>query len=409
MTRDEACALDGDDSLAQQRSAFALPDGVIYLDGNSLGPLSHAARDRVQEVVAQQWGEQLIQSWNVHHWIDLPLRVGEKIAALIGAAPGQTLCCDSTSVNLFKVLSCALHLQAGRSVILTEAQNFPADLYIAEGLGRFANGCEVRTVSADALEASLDTDVAVLLLTHVNFKSAAMHDMARLTRLAHEHGALVVWDLAHSAGAMPLELDEWQVDFAVGCGYKYLNGGPGAPAFLYAATRHHAGIRQPLTGWMGHSNPFAFAPDYTPASGVQQFLCGTPAILSMAALDAALDQFAGLDLQAVRTKSVCLTQLFLDLKESHQELSALRLVSPREAEQRGSHLAFAHADAYAICQALIAAGVIVDFRAPDILRLGFTPLTLRYAEVYDAVEILLEIVRSARYQAPEFARRARVT
>ncbi len=411
MTRDDSLAFDATDPLAHKRAAFALPADAIYLDGNSLGPLTHVAQARLHEVVARQWGTDLIQSWNRHHWIDLPQLTGEKIALLIGAAPGQTICCDSTSVNLFKLLAAALHLQPERRIVLTERANFPADLYIAEGIARDNRQavCEIRAVAAEEIADALSTEVAVLLLTHVNFKTAAMHDMQALTRAAHEKGVLVVWDLAHSVGAMPLALDEWQVDFAVGCGYKYLNGGPGAPAFLYVAARHQAVIRQPLTGWMGHANPFAFAPDYEAAPGVKQMLCGTPPILAMSALDAALEVFTDVDLLQVRAKSLALSRLFLALVAASPDLAALRPASPTEDAARGSHLAFAHAEAYGICQALIAAGVIVDFRAPDILRIGITPLTLRYVDIWDAVQILREILRERRYQAPEYAHRARVT
>ncbi len=407
-TLSEIIELDRQDALAPRRAAFQLPEKIIYLDGNSLGALPLSARRRAQQVVEREWGQDLISSWNQHDWINLPVNVGEKIARLLGAAPGQTICCDSTSVNLFKLLSCALHLQQGRSVVLTQIDNFPADLYIAQGLGAHCGpeNCTVKAVAAAELEQHLDSSVAVLLLTHVNYKSAAMHDLQQLTARAHQQGILVLWDLSHSAGAVPLQLDAWQVDFAVGCTYKYLNGGPGAPAFIYAATRHHGSIRQPLTGWMGHTAPFEFAAEYVPSNGVRQFLCGTPAIISMSVLDAALDVFDAVDMHAVRRKSVALTELFLTLAT---DTAALPLVSPRAGEQRGSHLAFSHPQAYAICQALIAQGVICDFRAPDILRLGFAPLYVRYRDVWDSVAILAAILASKSYESAEFTVRHQVT
>jgi len=404
-------ALDQADPLASRRQAFNLPEGVIYLDGNSLGALPVAAQARARQVVDLQWGQGLIQSWNSHDWINLPVQLGEKIARLLGAASGQTLCCDSTSINLFKLLHSALHMQQGRSVVLTQSDNFPADLYIAEGLENNIGvaGCQLQRVAAEAIPQHLTREVAVLLLTHVNFKSGAMHDMEQLTRLAHAQGILVIWDLAHSAGAMPLALDRCEVDFAVGCGYKYLNGGPGAPAFLYAATRHHGALQHPLQGWMGHKAPFDFAASYEPAAGIRQFLCGTPSIIAMSILDAALDVFADVEMDVLRGKSEALMELFLELKDANPVLQELQLASPRASQYRGSHLAFTHPDAYAICQALIARQVICDFRAPDILRLGFAPLYISYRNVWDSSVILGEVMASKVYKAEAYAQRAQVT
>ncbi|WP_018982562.1 kynureninase [Salinimonas chungwhensis] len=403
--------LDDQDPLAAKRALFDLPEDVIYLDGNSLGALPHASIQRVQEVVTHQWGNDLIGSWNKHGWIDLPQKTGDKIASLLGAGPGQVIVCDSISVNLYKLLITALEMQPGRATVVSEQGNFPTDLYMVQGVQALLGEkrCNLLTVAADSIEHALTEDVAVLMLTHINFRSGQLHDMQRLTRLAHAKGILVIWDLAHSAGAVPLNLDDCGVDFAVGCGYKYLNGGPGAPAFLYAATRHHEKINQPLAGWMGHANPFAFSQDYQPAPGIKQFLAGTPSIIAMAALDAALDVFNDIDMTTVREKSVALTQLFLQLKQQHTDLDELILCSPEDTSQRGSQLSFCHDDAYAICQALIDNGVVPDFRAPDIVRFGFTPLYLSFADIANAVEILQKVMHEKRYQKDKYKQRATVT
>ena len=411
MNRQQIQALDRQDPLARKRQEFHLPEGVIYLDGNSLGALPRVARERAREVVERQWGQDLISSWNRHHWIDLPIRVGDKIAALIGAAPGQVICCDSTSVNLFKLLGCALALRPDRQVILSRPDNFPADLYMIEGMLRsgMAGTRRLDLAPEGQLESALDESVAVLLLTHVNFRTGQRYDMQRLTRLAHDCGALVIWDLAHTAGAMPVALDDWQVDFAVGCGYKYLNGGPGAPAFLYAAARHHDRIAQPLTGWMGHMAPFAFETAYRPATGITQFLCGTPPVVSMSILDAALEVFADVTMDALRAKSMALGEVFLELVQADAALAELTLASPPEAADRGSQLAFAHDEAYAICQALIARGMIADFRAPDVLRFGFAPLYISYMDILHSVEALSAIMAGKLYQRAQYRQRQKVT
>lgn len=404
-------ALDRLDPLAPKRAEFNLPDDLIYLDGNSLGAMPLIASQRAREVVEREWGQDLIRSWNQHDWINLPSRVGGKIGKLIGAAPGQTICCDSTSVNLYKLLTCALGMQKGRTGILTQQDNFPADLYIAAGVKDSigGQGCEVITVQEGELLERIDTTIAVLLLTHVNYRTAAVHDMEQLTARAHENGVLVIWDLSHSVGALPLALDQWQVDFAVGCGYKYLNGGPGAPAFIYAASRHHAAMRQPLQGWMGHKSPFEFAPDYIAASGVAQFLCGTPAVISMSVLEAALQVFDGVDMESVRRKSQELSELFLLLVTRSEALQKLRLKSPLAPEKRGSHLAFTHPQAYAICQALIAQNVICDFRAPATLRIGFAPMYVSFRNVWDAVSRLGQLMEDKTYLHAEFTQRRLVT
>ena len=402
---------DSDDRLAHKRDEFHLPSGRIYLNGNSLGPLPRSAKQRARELIERQWGEDLVASWNTHGWIDLPFTAGEKIAALVGAGPEQVLCCDSISINLFKLLAVCLQLQSGRRVVLSQQDNFPTDLYAAHGLQQLLgeNRCELKAVGADQLQQCLTEEVAVLFLTHVNFRSGKLHDMQALTRQAQAQGILVVWDLAHSAGVLPLALDAWGVDFAVGCGYKFLNGGPGAPAFIYANRKHHDQFEQPLQGWMGHASPFEFDPGWEPARGIAQFLTGTPTILSLATLDAALDVFDDIAISDVRAKSTELSSLFLALVESHDELKDLVPESPRDSAQRGSQLAFSHPQAYAICRALSAEGVIADFRSPDLLRVGFSPLILTYEDIWRSVEILAKVVGKGSYKAGEFNRRLKVT
>jgi kynureninase len=404
-------ALDRADPLGHKRAEFTLPDQVIYLDGNSLGPLPIAASERARAVVRQQWGEDLITSWNKHGWIDLPQTVGNKIAPLLGAAPGQVICCDSISVNLFKLLAAALSLNPGRRKVLSQQDNFPTDLYVAQGLQQLlgAGRCDLVTVAESDLEAELDDSVAVLLLTQVNFRSGRAHDIRKLTDAAHSRGALVIWDLAHSAGVMPLALDQWQVDFAIGCGYKYLNGGPGAPAFIYAADRHQAALEQPLVGWMGHESPFDFAPDYLPAPGMRQFLTGTPPVLSMSVLDAALEVYRDIDIDQARDKALNLADYFAARVMESPSLGSMKLISPLAHGERGAQLAYSHADAYAICQALISVGVIADFRAPDILRLGFSPLYLGFQQVDEAVSKLEHIVANEVHRQRRFNRRQKVT
>ncbi|MEM7358447.1 MAG: kynureninase [Pseudomonadota bacterium] len=411
MSWEDACRLDEVDPIAAKREEFHLPESTIYLDGNSLGPLPNKAKQRVAQVIEEEWGEDLISSWNKHHWIDLPERVGEKIAPLVGAAPGQLTCCDSISVNLFKLLTAALSMRPGRRVVLSQQDNFPTDLYIGQGLQSLVGEarCELKTVAADQLEAALDDSVAVLLLTEVNFRDGRKHDIARLTAQAHAHDILVIWDLAHSAGAFPVELDKAGVDFAVGCGYKYLNGGPGAPAFVYVASRHQDSLSQPLSGWMGHQAPFDFNENYQAADGVTQFQTGTPGIISMSALDAALNVFADVDLDQLAKKSAALSELFIQCLSEPQADAQLELVSPASAKERGSHLAYVHPQAFAISQALIAEGVIVDFRAPDIIRFGFAPLYIRYRDIWQACRILHDIILSKRYAEARFQAREKVT
>ena len=419
MNRQDCIALDARDPLAALREQFLLPAGKIYLDGNSLGVLPRATPARVAQVVEQEWGQQLIESWNTAGWIDLPQRIGDKIARLVGADAGELVVADSTSVNLFKVLSAALTIAKAdapeRQVILSERCNFPTDLYIAEALAR-ERGCElVLTDSPEQIPAQLaDGQVAVMMLTQVDYRSGRIHDMAALTALAHRHGALALWDLAHSAGALPVALKSDGADFAVGCGYKYLNGGPGAPAFVWAHPRHAERFWQPLSGWMGHAAPFAFTPDYRPAAGIARYLCGTPALLSMAALECGVDSVLAAEplggMAALRRKSLALTDLFIALVESRCGDQGLSVITPREHALRGSQVALARNEgAYAIVQALIGRGVVGDFRAPDVLRFGFTPLYLRHVDVWDAVAHLREVLDSGEWRETRFNRKAAVT
>jgi len=410
LDRPSCQALDHDDPLAAFRERFLLPEGAIYLDGNSLGALPKAVPGRVREVVAREWGEGLIRSWNAAHWIDLPRRVGDKIAPLIGAEPGEVVAADSTSVNLFKLLSAALELRKGRSVILSEADNFPTDLYVAEGVrDQLGRGHRLRLVAGEELVSAIDEEVAVVMATQVNFRTGFRHDLDAVTAAAHRQGALMLWDLSHSVGAMPVALGRADADLAVGCGYKYLNGGPGAPAFLYVHRDLQDRIRPPLSGWMGHREPFAFERDYAPAEGIARNLCGTPPILALAALDAALDLWRDVDLDALRRKSIALSELFIGLVEERCAGLGLTLATPRDAERRGSQVSLRHPEGYAVMQALIAEGVIGDFRSPDLLRFGFTPLYLRYVDVFDSAVALEKILRRQGWDRPEFRRRATVT
>jgi kynureninase len=404
-------ALDRADPLAPLRQRFILPDDRVYFDGNSLGALPATVPARLARTLETEWGRDLIASWNSHAWIDLPQRVGAQLAPLLGAASDEVLCTDSISVNLFKLLAAALDLRPGRRVVLTQQDNFPTDLYVAQGLADLLGGerCTIRSVPAAELVQCLDHEVAILMLTHVNFRTGVMHDMRELTRRAHQQGALVLWDLAHSAGAMPLDLDGCEVDMAVGCGYKFLNGGPGAPAFLYLARRHQERAAQPLSGWMGHARAFDFSPDYQPAAGIARYLSGTPGILGMSALSAALEVFDGVDMTAIRAKSCALGDSFIAGLETETVLQTLQLVSPREAVWRGSQVSLRHPCAYAITQALIAAGIIVDFRAPDIIRFGFSPLYNRFVDVERALAELAVIMAERRFEDPDFARPRKVT
>jgi kynureninase len=422
-TLQDCRALDAQDPLRALRQLFTLPEGVIYLDGNSLGVLPAATAARVAEAVTREWGQGLIRSWNSAGWFDAPQRLGDKIAQLVGAAPGEVVATDSTSVNLYKVLSAALAIAAedapGRRVLVSERSNFPTDLYIAQALCK-ERGQRLLLVEPEEIAAALTADVAVLMLTHVNYRLGAMHDMAAVTKAAHEAGILTVWDLAHSAGAVPVDLHLTQADFAVGCGYKYLNGGPGAPAFVWAHPKHASRFWQPLAGWWGHAAPFEFTPDYRPAPGIGRFLCGTQPILSMTALECGLDTVLAAQplggMAALRAKSLALTDLFIALVEARCAGHGLGLATPRAHAQRGSQVCLTRSEgAYAIVQALIARGVIGDFRAGDcikhldILRFGFTPLYIGFEDVWQAVEHLRQVLETGEWQQAEFNQKQAVT
>jgi kynureninase len=426
MTTLQDCrTLDTQDPLRALREQFTLPEGVIYLDGNSLGVLPVTAAARVAEAVTAEWGQGLIRSWNSAGWFELPQRLGNKIARLVGAAPGEVVATDSTSINLYKVLSAALHIAAqdapARKVIVSERSNFPTDLYIAEALCR-ERGFRLQLVEPEEIAAALTSEVAVLMLTHVNYRTGAMHDMAALTAAAHAAGALTVWDLAHSAGAVPVDLNAAKADFSIGCGYKYLNGGPGAPAFVWVNPKHADRFWQPLAGWWGHAAPFAFTPDYRPAAGISRYLCGTQPILSMTALECGLDTVLAAEalggMLALRQKSLALTDLFIQLVEERCAGHGLGLATPREHAQRGSQVCLTRTEgAYAIVQALIARGVIGDFRAGDgaagkhldILRFGLTPLYIGFEDVWNAVEHLKQVLETAEWRKAEFNQKHAVT
>jgi len=404
-----AAALDAADPLADRRAAFRLPSGVVYLDGNSLGPLSRAAEARVAAVTAAQWGDSLIGGWNAHGWIDLPARVGDRIAGLIGAPAGAVLACDSTTVNLFKLLAAALALRPDRDVVLSDEESFPTDLYAAESLFRVAGRGRLRLAPRARLLEALDGDVAALMVTQVDYRSAHLLDLTATTRAAHAEGAVMLWDLAHSAGALPVDLTAAGAEFAVGCGYKYLNGGPGAPAFAYVRPDLADALAPAPAGWMGHARPFAFEPAYAPAPGVARLQVGTPPILSLAALDAALEAFEDVSMAALRAKSVALSERFIARVEAAAPAGALRLASPRDPARRGSHVSFACAHGRPVMQALIARGVIGDFRAPDLLRFGFAPLYTRFAEVDAAAAALADVLRTRAWDDPAQRPAGRVT
>ena len=414
-TREACVERDERDPLARLKQAFDLPDDVIYLDGNSLGVLPRAARARSVEVLEAEWGAGLVRSWNAAGWFEMPARLGDKLARLLGAGPGEVVVTDTTSLNIFKALAAALRIQQaaapGRRVIVSELDNFPTDLYMVQGMIDFLQqGYELRLIDAEhPLAEALTDDVAVVSLSHVNYRTGAMHDMTAVTELAHRRGALTLWDLAHSAGAVPVDVAGADADFAVGCTYKYLNGGPGAPAFIWVSPRHQDRFRQPLSGWWGHDKPFAMAADYEPAQGIRRFLCGTQPILSLALVECGLDIALRADIDEVRAKSLALTDLFIRLVEERCGAHPLTLVTPRDHARRGSHVSFRHPQGYAVMQALIARGVIGDYREPEVLRFGVTPLYLGYADIWDAVETLRDILDTRAWDRPEHFRRAAVT
>lgn len=414
-TRDECLEADRNDPLRQYRDEFILPEGVIYLDGNSLGPRPRTALDRARTVIDQEWGVGLIRSWNTAGWFELPARLGNKLAGLIGADRDEVVITDTTSLNLFKSLAAALRLQRQdapeRKVIVTERDNFPTDIYIAEGIIEFLDqGYELRLLDEQlSLADALDGGVAVVALSHVNYRTGAMYDMAEVTDLVHERGGLIVWDLAHAAGAVPVDLSGADADFAVGCTYKYLNGGPGSPAFIWVNPRHQERFWQPLSGWWGHARPFAMEDAYEPAGGIQRYLCGTQPVASMAMVECGLDIALAADIEAVRRKSLALTDLFINLVEARRGNHPLDLITPLDHAVRGSHVSYRHPEGYAVMQALIARGIIGDYREPHVLRFGVTPLYLGYTDIWDAVDALFEILETEEWSRPEFRQRLAVT
>lgn len=412
----EAClAADAADPLATFRDRFALPEGIIYLDGNSLGVLPKEAPARAAQVIHEEWGTDLIGSWNTHHWFDLPVRIGAKIATLIGGEGGECVATDTTSINLFKALGAALEIQRTehpeRRVIISERENFPTDLYMIEGMIRFLDrGYELRLIDDEfTLEAALGDDVAAVVLTQVNYRTGRLWDIVESTRQVHAAGALVIWDLCHSAGAVPVRLDKALADFAVGCTYKYLNGGPGSPAFIWVADRHLNKAWQPLSGWWGHDKPFDMAVNYAPAQGIKRFLVGTQPIISLATMEVGIDIALGVDEDELRRKSLALTSLFIELVERRIPGHPLTLITPMSAVERGSHVSFQHPEGFAVMKALIAHGVVGDYREPEVLRFGITPLYLGYADIWDAVETLRKILDEEIWRAPEYQVRGAVT
>lgn len=415
LTREHCLAADRQDQLAALRQQFDLPPGVLYLDGNSLGVLPRSAEARSLEVLRQEWGVGLIRSWNSADWFELPRRLGNKLAGLIGAGSAEVVITDTTSLNIFKALAAAIRIQQQaapqRKVIVSERDNFPTDLYMIQGMiDLLQQGYEMRLIDdCLSLEQAVGEDVAVLLLSHVNYRTGAMYDMAAVTAQAHQQGVLTIWDLAHAAGAVPVDLNAAQADFAVGCTYKYLNGGPGSPAFIWVAARHQDGFWQPLSGWWGHSRPFDMAVDYQPAQGIRRFLCGTQPILSMSLVECGLDATLQTSMAALREKSLALTDLFIQLVEQRCGHHPLTLITPREHVRRGSHVSYRHPEGYAVMQALIDRGVIGDYREPEVLRFGITPLYLSHTDIWDAVEILRDILDSASWDQPRFKQRHAVT
>tara|TARA_B100000700_G_C15057438_1_gene863696 strand:+ start:2121 stop:3362 length:1242 start_codon:yes stop_codon:yes gene_type:complete len=413
MNQTDYAQLDRDDALAHKRDEFQLPPDIIYFDGNSLGALPKRVAEVVNETTATQWGGDLIKSWNQHNWVSLPTSVGAKIAQLIGARADEVICCDSISVNLFKVICAAMSAVGShdRRIILSTRDNFPTDLYMVQGVEAFLGQqrCELKLVDESELIDAIDDQTVAVLATEVNFRTGRRLDLAKLAEVAHSFNALVIADLAHSAGVMPIQLNQWQIDYAVGCTYKYLNAGPGAPAFVYVNQRHHSALKQPLQGWFGHSRPFDFNPDYQGAAGIQRMLVGTPPVISMQAVNAALDCFDGVSLEQVRAKSLQLTHAFQHGLACHDWASEFELISPPQAQHRGSQLSYAHPYAYQICQALIDRGVIADFRAPNYIRFGFAPLYNQFREIQVALEQLADIMESQSYLDPRWQQRLAVT
>ena len=414
-SRDACVAADAADPLAHFRNEFSLPEGLIYLDGNSLGALPRAAAERARTVLEQQWGVDLIGSWNTHHWFELPAIIGSKIGQLIGGGKGQCVATDTTSINVFKALAAALRMQQHdhpqRRVIVSERENFPTDLYMVEGLIDFLNdGYELRLITDESeLSSALTDDVAVVLLTHVNYRSGRMWQMDNVTREVHEAGALMIWDLCHSVGAVPLDVAGAGADFVVGCTYKYLNGGPGSPAFIWIAEDHLERATQPLSGWWGHKRPFEMAVDFEPAAGAKKFQTGTQPILSLATMEVGVDLALQVDQAQLREKSLALTSLFIALVENRLGGHPLTLITPRDHASRGSQVSFMHPEGFAVMKALIERGVVGDYREPGVLRFGFTPLYVSYTDVWDAVQTLRVVLEEEIWRAPEYQQRGAVT
>lgn len=410
ISREDVLQLDRDDPLKEHKAKFYLPDGIIYMDGNSLGALPRLTKEVVNNTVEKEWGDGLITSWLGADWVGSPERVGNKIASFVGAEKGEITVCDSTSVNLFKALTSALQVNNKRNVILSESGNFPTDLYIMDGIKSFSRGA-VENVIVDPQKVldALNEDVAVLLLTQVHYKTGLIRDMAEITKKAQDVGALVVWDLSHSAGSIPLNLNECNVDFAIGCGYKFLNGGPGAPAFLFAAKRHHSECHPVLSGWFGHAKPFAFTDDYSAATDVRMFLCGTPPVLGLKALEIGVDIFCSVDINQLRNKANKLGSTFIDLLNEKCEPYGFDIISPTNDNLRGGHVSICHKNGYAIMQAIKEKGLIGDFRAPDVLRFGITPLYMTYENIYDAVDIISDVMKTDAWNKPEYMTQAEVT
>ncbi len=409
METTSAAELDAKDPLASVRDRFSLPDGVIYLDGNSLGALPVGLAEQLDRVIRHEWGNRLIRSWNEANWYELPLRVGDRIAPLLGVGAGEVVVGDSTSVSLFRVLAAAVQLRPDRQVVVTERGNFPTDLYILHGLRQLLPNLEVRFWNESEPLVNSLRGAAVLMLTHVDYRTGRIRDMRGLSAAAHEAGALTVWDLSHSTGILDLDIDRDGADFAIGCGYKYLNGGPGAPSFTWVAPALVDVASQPLSGWFGHKDPFAFVPDFEAASGIQRFLTGTQQVLSLASLDEALNVWEDVSMHDVRKKSTAQTERFIAGVERECDGHGLALLSPRNSAERGGQVSFEHAEGYRIMQALISRGVIGDFRAPNILRFGFSPLYVSFADIDRAIEILAEIMRTETWRQPQFAAKRTVT
>ena len=412
LTRKDFELLDQNDDLAKFRDLFHIPKDTVYLDGNSLGVMPNAAVDRMNDVLKREWAEDLIRSWNDNKWFEAPMRIGDKIAQLIGADEGEVIATDSVSINLFKLMVAALNMQkgTGRKVILSEAGNFPTDLYMMQGLkSMMGDQVELITVQRDQIEESINEDVAVVLLTDVHYKTGHLLDKKALTDLAHNKGAVVIWDLCHSAGALPVDLNGINADMAVGCGYKYLNGGPGSPAFLFVAKRHQAKLQQPLSGWWGHARPFAFVDEYEAGPGISNMLCSTQSILGLSCLEVSVDLFLTADMQAVRRKSIQMCDLFLRLLDEKCSAYNFDVISPTNSAERGSQISFLHEQGYPIVQAMIDQKIIGDFRAPKVMRFGFTPLYLKYVDVWQAASVLEDIMKNDTWDQEKFKKVSAVT